>query len=53
MYRDVPYLWFNSTAFSVHCPKEHHWEIDNELELWNIFSVFLKHKGFVISKRWI
>ena len=34
-------------------PKEHHWEIDNEHELWNIFPVFLKHKGFVISKRWI
>ena len=56
MYRDIPYLWFNSTAFLVHClrpPKEHHWEIDNEHELWNIFPVFLKHKGFVISKRWI
>ena len=44
IYRGVPYLWFNSTAFSVHClrcPKEHHWEIDNEHELCDIFSIFL------------
>ena len=55
--RDIPYLVHdvNPTACLVYGvpQKGLNYELEKEDEFWEFFSLFLKHKGFLLSKRWI
>ena len=53
--RDVPFLTFNTqTSALVYSlsSKGYEFKIDQGSEFWDIFSLFLKHKGSVLGKEW-
>ena len=55
--RDIPYLVHdvNHTACLVYGVRQKglNYDLEKEDEFWEIFSLFLKHKGFLLSKRWV
>ena len=55
--RDIPYLVHdaNLTACLIFGARQKGWsyEIEDEDEFWEIFSLFLKHKGYVLAQHWI
>ena len=55
--RDIPYLEHdaNLTACLIFGARQKGWsyEIEDEDEFWEIFSLFLKHKGYVLAQHWI
>ena len=55
--RDIPYLVHdaNHTACLVYGTRQKglSYDVENKDEFWEIFSLFLKHKGCVLAKQWV
>ena len=53
--RDVPFLTFNiqnPTSIYSLISKGYDFKIDQKHEFWDLFSLFLNHKGCVLGKEW-
>ena len=55
--RDIPYLVHNAnhTPCLVYGVRQKglSYDLENEDAFWEIFSLFLKHKGSILAKKWV